>query len=708
MVQRGLVVAAVAALVLTAQGPCPYFVRTTPVILLNDGSNSVRLEVSGGSNATGVTWRPSPGLPFKIAGQTLCGVNPAPTFDLRDDGAGGDLKASDGVFTLDNIQFDPDSRCRTAGLLPETNGAMSGWFEYQIGTIAVKTASSETSISISTGYYTPLIVVEAQMYRALDTITPIDANTQRTAWLVNVRDDTLPIERGMGNLGPPGNITSAVMSLSRALTDAYDFRAFIATTVSACSLGRIAGQHIVVQSDITGNGERITHNSAIYQTGPKLLGLTFHANFVMGATGVAYHETMHQWGAYLDIQQLGLDDTGAHWLSNSSVAGSLGGCAWTDNGNGTFSTAGRQLVDGDLELYVAGLLPPSQVNPVYVASGTVPICDVGRAVPGPYRKVTVDDVVRVHGPRVPAWDGKTKNYRYALVVTSQNRLLTPLEMTYYGRIAQLWEGSTIELGAIPTLKWPQFTRGASTLTAVLDSWAGPLLRAVNVTNAASGQVGAVSPGEIIVLYGERLGPSALAGLTINSSGKVDTVSGGTRVLFDGVPAAMLYSSAGQVSAIVPYGVTGRNAVSVQLEYQGQLSPAISLPVAPSAPGIFTQDQSGRGPGAIRNQDNSVNTADNPAEAGSVIQIFGTGEGQSVPGGVDGGITPDLRSTQQPPSATIGGTPAFIEFAGPAPFAVAGLLQVNARVPAGLTPGPVPVAVKFGSASSQAGVTVFVK
>jgi uncharacterized protein (TIGR03437 family) len=430
------------------------------------------------------------------------------------------------------------------------------------------------------------------------------------------------------------------------------------------------------------------------------------ANFVSGISVLYYHETMHQWGAYLN-KQLGVSD-GTHWLENSSIAGSLGGCPWVDNGNGTFSTGAYPPTDGDLELYVAGLLPASQVNPFYVAGGTVQNCNKGQLLPAPYKQLTINDVINAQGPRVPAWDGNVKNYKHAIVVTSQNRLLTPFEMTYYGRIAQMWEGSTVEVGPNPPFKWPKYTRGASTFNMLLDSWTGPIVRATSIANAASGQVGAVSPGEIIALYGSRLGPSTLAGLTINSAGRVDTISGGTQVLFDGVPAPMLYSTSGQISTIVPYEVAGRVSVSVQVSYLGQLSPVVSVPVTLSAPAIFTQNQSGSGPGSILNQDYSLNTAANPAAAGSFIQIYGTGEGQSVPGGVDGAITPGLRSTQQLPSVTIGGLPAVVQFAGPAPQAVAGLFQVNAFVPSGLGSGAFPIQVKFGSASSQSGVIVYLK
>jgi uncharacterized protein (TIGR03437 family) len=208
-----------------------------------------------------------------------------------------------------------------------------------------------------------------------------------------------------------------------------------------------------------------------------------------------------------------------------------------------------------------------------------------------------------------------------------------------------------------------------------------------------------------------MGPAQVANYTITPEGKLATSAGGTRVLFDGVPAAMLYSLDRQVAAFVPYGVAGKSFVSVQVEYQGKLSPPVSVPVVAAMPALYTQDYTGQGAGSVLNGDSRVNTAQNPAAADEIIQIFGTGEGQSIPGGVDGSITPDLRKSEQPVSVFIGGVKVAsqkIEFAGPAPGAVAGLFQVNAHVPVGLTPGPQPIVVQFGGIPSQSGVNIYVK
>jgi len=76
---------------------------------------------------------------------------------------------------------------------------------------------------------------------------------------------------------------------------------------------------------------------------------------------------------------------------------------------------------------------------------------------------------------------------------------------------------------------------------------------------------------------------------------------------------------------------------MQVSYQGSLSNSVSLSVAATAPALFTVTSSGTGGGAILNQDYSLNNAANPAAAGSVVQVFATGEGVTDPPSVDGQI-----------------------------------------------------------------------
>jgi len=235
----------------------------------------------------------------------------------------------------------------------------------------------------------------------------------------------------------------------------------------------------------------------------------------------------------------------------------------------------------------------------------------------------------------------------------------------------------------------------------------PLLTAV--TNGASSLPGSVSPGEIIVLYGTGLGPGQITEAHVGSDGRFGTQLAGTSVSLNGIAAPLIYTSATQVAAVVPYGV-GASPAQVTVTYQGQTSVPVSEPIASSAPGIFTSDGTGKGQAAAVNQDNSLNTVGTPAKAGDVIVLFATGEGQTTPGGADGQpATSPLPHPNLPVTVTIGGQVTQLQYAGGAPGEIAGLMQINAVVPTGIQTGnAVPVALQVGNVSSQPGVTIAVK
>jgi uncharacterized protein (TIGR03437 family) len=238
----------------------------------------------------------------------------------------------------------------------------------------------------------------------------------------------------------------------------------------------------------------------------------------------------------------------------------------------------------------------------------------------------------------------------------------------------------------------------------------PALTPGGVANAASYEGEKVSPGEIVVLFGTGVGPASLAGLQLNSAGLVASNLSDTRVLFDDIPAPLVYASAGFTSAVVPYAVAGHASTSVRVEYQGVRSAALDLPVAAAVPGIFTANGSGTGQISMVNEDRSFNSAAAPAPKGSVVVFFATGEGQTDPPGVDGLPANDvLPKPALAVTVKIGGLLAEVLYAGAAPGFVAGAMQVNARVPEGVPSGAaVPVVLSIGDASSQSGVTMAVQ
>jgi len=230
-----------------------------------------------------------------------------------------------------------------------------------------------------------------------------------------------------------------------------------------------------------------------------------------------------------------------------------------------------------------------------------------------------------------------------------------------------------------------------------------------IVNAANLQAGAVSPGEIITVFGNFPGVPA-TGLALDSSGKVATSLARVRLLFDGFPAPLTFASSTQINAVIPYEISGSGSTRVQAQLGAVSSQLLTQSATAAAPAIFTAKSSGFGPAAALNQDNSLNNISSPAARLSVISIYATGEGRTSPPSVTGGVTAtDLKNPVLPVTATIGGQTARVFYAGSAPGLVAGAMQVNIEVPANVTPGSaVEVIVKAGAAASQAGVTIAVR
>ncbi len=219
----------------------------------------------------------------------------------------------------------------------------------------------------------------------------------------------------------------------------------------------------------------------------------------------------------------------------------------------------------------------------------------------------------------------------------------------------------------------------------------PVNSTLAVVNAASQGQAAVSPGEIVTLYGSGIGPASGVAGTFDASGLLGNLLAGAEVSFDGVPAPLFYAQASQINAQVPYTIAGESVTQVEVSYQGQVVAALSVPVAASMPALF---------GAALNQDGSVNSASAPAARGTVVTFFGTGEGLTNGANIAGQAaaapypTPVLAVT-----LTVAGVGAQLLYAGEAPN-FAGLLQVDAIMPGVFVPsGAVAVQLTVGAATS---------
>ena len=217
----------------------------------------------------------------------------------------------------------------------------------------------------------------------------------------------------------------------------------------------------------------------------------------------------------------------------------------------------------------------------------------------------------------------------------------------------------------------------------------------------------LAPGTMISVFGSKLASTAAA-----TTLPLPVDLGGSSLIVAGRQAPLLYSSDGQVNAIIPYGIQVNAAQQMVISRGSSLSVARGLTMAAASPGIFSTGGSGKGQGHIYVAHAGAQTladAAHPAQAGDIIVIYCTGLGEVSPAVVAGTPAPSdhLTYTVNRVSVTIGGVAAEVQFAG-LPAGFAGLYQVNAKVPQGITPGAAVVVSMAEAGQVSAPVTMAVK
>jgi len=204
-----------------------------------------------------------------------------------------------------------------------------------------------------------------------------------------------------------------------------------------------------------------------------------------------------------------------------------------------------------------------------------------------------------------------------------------------------------------------------------------------MANAASGDVSAIVPGELVMVTGNQIGPEQPAGPVVDSEGNISSNIGGFSVWIAGLPAPLLYASSNQLNLVVPFGIPISRAVPVQLRENGTVISTFHQTGWTQDPGLFTTNSADQL--AALNQDGSVNSPNNPARKGSIVSIFATGLGAMIPQPPDGSRPSEPAAVPvNCPGVSVGDQGAEIEYCGNAPGLVEGVVQINFRVPADVT------------------------
>lgn len=241
---------------------------------------------------------------------------------------------------------------------------------------------------------------------------------------------------------------------------------------------------------------------------------------------------------------------------------------------------------------------------------------------------------------------------------------------------------------------------------------GPLLLAV--VSAASQLPTALAPSTLFTVYGSGLGPDTLATFD-GATPYLPTTLGNTRVYIDGAAVPLVYTSARQLSAVAPNSLEPDRAHMLEVEYGAFRSLPFPILSVAASPALFTTNGTGTGNAAAFQVDAttgaySLNSDKTPATKGSVLVLYATGIAPMQPVPPDGfvAIGPSNNNILGL-SVLLGDSPADLIYAGYAPGLVVGIVQINARVPDTAPTGKaVPILLKVGSATSQAGVSLNIK
>lgn len=255
------------------------------------------------------------------------------------------------------------------------------------------------------------------------------------------------------------------------------------------------------------------------------------------------------------------------------------------------------------------------------------------------------------------------------------------------------------IGSLPVVPGSFGWTGSGAFVARLTPVPMPAGSVSCMVNAAGRGGPAIAPGEIVDIFGNGIGPTQAVSASA-SSGHIDTLLGGVQVLFNGVQAPLLSAGPDQIRAIVPFEVdpsilSGGGSATIQVLNPATAVQPLTAPTVALAPAIFTIDGRPAGQALMINEDGTLNSEKNPARQGSTVTIYATGLNNTQPPLATGSIATEAAPLAvqigvgsdagiQIGSATSGQTE--ITYAGAAPGFVAGLTQINFRIPVGIFHG----------------------
>lgn len=243
----------------------------------------------------------------------------------------------------------------------------------------------------------------------------------------------------------PVQITKALLS---QYADEFDSVCVFTTFPDGGAANSVA-YALPIKQDVKGLGMQLKDNSPYF--GSKGSLYTFINMQYVGKYGnnlgspnhwihsVMAQEFAHRWGTFLKyVDSSGTKSTallgrdGAHWANNVQAYGSvMDGHEWEDLGTGSYRLKAKNYRFSPLDQYTMGLRAASEVedfyriqNMSYQGKQVPPYYELpkGIYVSGKREDITMDQIVKANGDRIPSAKDSPKDFRMAIVL-----LTTPQE-----------------------------------------------------------------------------------------------------------------------------------------------------------------------------------------------------------------------------------------------------------------------------------------
>jgi uncharacterized protein (TIGR03437 family) len=215
------------------------------------------------------------------------------------------------------------------------------------------------------------------------------------------------------------------------------------------------------------------------------------------------------------------------------------------------------------------------------------------------------------------------------------------------------------------------TSGLLAIPAAFDAAVAPP-KVTSIVNAGD-LTKPVAPGALVSLFGTNLSPTNMASSQI----PLPTALADSCMSVNGTLLPLLFASPTQINAQLPANAIGNSSLVIYTP--GGVSDTFNFAIQSTAPSVFRTSTGSAI--IIRNNNGQLVTSNNPVQLNDYLTIYLSGMGATTPSVAAGNAAPSnpLAVATVQPTATLGGAPIFVIWAGLAPKQV-GVYQVNVLVP----------------------------